>query len=212
MFAGGTDTTTTTIEWAMTELIKHPKIMAKVQAEIRHVAIEKVDFDEDDLMKLNYLKLVIKETLRLHPPLPLLIPRKCKETCQLLGYSIPSGALVLINAWALGRDPEYWSHAEEFIPERFEGSRIDLKGKFFEFIPFGAGRRRCAGMDFGMAVLQIALSRLLLHFDWKLPYGVNPNDVDMREELGAVCRRKKPLSLVPVLRVPLPDVQSSVCV
>ena len=205
MIIGGTDAETFAIEWAMTELIKHPRIMAKVQAEIRHVANEKVDFDEDDLMKLNYLKLVIKETLRLHPPGTLLVPRQCKETCQLLGYSIPSGARVLINAWALGRDPEYWSHAEEFIPERFEGSSIDLKGRNFEFIPFGAGRRSCPGMEFGMAVIEIVLARLLLHFDWKLPDGVKPTDVDMTEELGVVCHLKKPLSLVPVLRVPLPS-------
>lgn len=159
MFAGGTDTATTTIEWAMAELIKHPEIMAKVQEEVRHTAIGKVEFDEDDVRKHNYLKLVIKETLRLHPPLPLLLPRQCKETCQVLGYSIPSGARVLINAWALGRDPEYWSDAEEFIPERFEGCSVDVKGNAFEFIQFEAGRRSCPGMEFGTAVTVINLEK-----------------------------------------------------
>jgi cytochrome P450 len=157
-------------------------------------------------MKLNYLKLVIKETMRLHPPVPLLLPRQCKETCQVLGYSIPSGARVLINAWALGRNPEYWSDAEEFIPERFEGSSVDLKGNTFECIPFGAGRRICPGAEFGMAIINIALSSLLLYFDWKLPDNIKPNDIDMTEELGVVCHMKKPLSLVPVLRVPIPDI------
>ncbi|KAJ4820185.1 cytochrome P450 family 71 polypeptide [Rhynchospora pubera] len=206
MFAGGTDTTTTTVEWTMAELVKHPEIMAKVQAEIRHVVGEKTDIDDNDIIKLNYLKLVIKETLRLHPPLPLLIPRQCNETSQILGYSISSGARVIINGWALGRDPENWSDADKFIPERFEGSRVDLKGNNFEFVPFGAGRRSCPGMGFGMAVIEITLSRLLLHFDWKLPDGVKPNDLDMTEEFGVVCHKKSPLSLIPVLRVSLSDV------
>ncbi|KAJ4767486.1 Cytochrome P450 family 71 protein [Rhynchospora pubera] len=206
MFSGGTDTTTTTIEWAMTELIKHPNVMAKVQAEIRHAANEKIKFDENDLVNLNYLKLVIKETLRLHPPVPLLLPRQCKETCQLLGYSIPAGARVVINAWALGRDPNCWNNADEFIPERFEGSSVDFKGNNFEFVPFGAGRRSCPGMEFGMAVIEVALARLLLHFDWKLPDGVTPSEVDMMEQFGAVCHKKNRLSLIPILRFPLPDV------
>ncbi|KAJ4750683.1 Cytochrome P450 [Rhynchospora pubera] len=206
MFAGGTDTTTTTIEWTMAELIKHPEILAKVQAEIRSAASEKIDFNENDLIKLRYLKLVIKEAMRLHPPAPLLLPRQCKDTCEVLGYSIPSGARVLINAWALGRDPEYWTDAEQFIPERFEGSSVDFKGNNLEFVPFGAGKRSCPGMDFATAVVEIVLFKLLLHFDWKLPDGLKPNELDMTEEFGASCRMKKPLSLIPILRVPFSDV------
>ncbi|KAJ3702794.1 hypothetical protein LUZ61_006499 [Rhynchospora tenuis] len=147
MFSGGIDTTATTIEWTMAELVKHPEIMAKVQAEIRHVVGEKTDLNENDIIKLIYLKLVIKETLRLHPPLPLLLPRLCNETSRILGYSIPSGARVIINGWALGRDPESWSDADKFIPERFEEPRVDLKGNNFEFIPFGADSIKLNDLD-----------------------------------------------------------------
>ncbi|KAJ3702778.1 hypothetical protein LUZ61_006483 [Rhynchospora tenuis] len=164
----------------------------------RHYALSNFSF--------SHLKLFIKETLRLHPPVPFLLPRQCKETCQLLGYSIPAGARVVINAWALGRDPNCWNNADEFIPERFEGSSVDFKGNDFEFVPFGAGRRSCPGLEFGMAVIEVAMARLLFHFDWKLPDGIMPSDVDMMEEFGAVCRKKNHLSLILILRFPLPDV------
>ncbi|KAJ4750684.1 cytochrome P450 family 71 polypeptide [Rhynchospora pubera] len=207
MFSGGIDTTATIIEWTMAELMKHPEKMAKVQAEIRQAACENMDFNENDLFKLNYLKCVVKESVRLHPPLPLLLPRQCNEMREVLGYSIPSGARVLINGWALGTDPNYWSDAEKFIPERFEGSSIDFKGNNFEFVQFGAGRRSCPGAEFGMAIIEIILARLLLHFDWKLSDdGIKPNDLDMAEEFAAVLRKKAPLSLVPVLRVSLSNV------
>ncbi|KAJ4794525.1 Cytochrome P450 [Rhynchospora pubera] len=204
MFTGGTDSTSAAIEWIMSELIKNPDTMAKAQSEIRNAQTENIKFDENCP---GYLKLVIKEALRMHPVLPLLIPRLCKETCQLLGYTIPSGARVVINAWALGRDPDYWDDAEKFKPERFENCAADFKGNNLEFVPFGAGRRICPGMDFGLAVVEVALTRLLLHFDWELPNGAKPEDLDMTETYGTVSARKQPLYLIPKLQVPLPDVQ-----
>jgi alpha-guaiene 2-oxidase len=203
MFTGGTDSTSAALEWVISELIKHPEAMAKAQADIRHAATENIMLDEN---APGYLKLVIKETLRMHPVLPLLIPRLCKETRQLLGYTIPSGARVVINTWALGRDPEYWDDAERFIPERFERCNADFKGNNLGYVPFGAGRRICPGMDFGLAAVEVALTRLLLHFDWKLPDGAKPEDLDMTETYGTVSARKEPLYLIPTLRVPLPDV------
>lgn len=186
----------------MTELIKHPAIMAKAQKEIRQAASENTKFDVNSF---SYLKQVIKETLRLHPPAPLLLPRLCKENCQVLGYTIPSGARVVVNAWALGRNPDCWNNPEEFDPGRFEASAIDFKGKNYEFVPFGAGRRICPGLEFGVAVVEEALARFLLHFDWKLPVGMKPDDVDMTETLGLVSAKKEPLCLTPILQVPLPD-------
>jgi cytochrome P450 len=203
VFLGGTDTSATTITWAMTELIKNPEVMAKAQTEIRQAASDNTNFDKNTL---SYLQLVMKETLRLHPPGPLLAPRLCKESCQVLGYTIPSGARMVINAWALGRNPDYWNNPDEFKPERFITNAIDFKGKDFEFVPFGAGRRMCPGLKFGMTLVEEALASLLLHFDWKLPDGLKPEDVDVTETFGLVAAKKKPLYLVPTLRVPLPDV------
>ncbi|XP_078165716.1 desmethyl-deoxy-podophyllotoxin synthase-like isoform X1 [Carex rostrata] len=203
VFLGGTDSSSTIITWAMAELIKHPDLMAKAQTEIRQAAIDNTNIDENTL---GYLQCVIKETMRMHTPGPLLIPRLCKESCQVLGYTIPTGARIVINAWALGRNPEYWNDPDEFKPERFETSSIDFKGQNFEFLPFGAGRRICPGLKFGLTVVELGLARLLLHFDWQLPDGMKPEDVDMTETFGVAATKKEPLYLVPTLRVPLRDV------
>ncbi|KAJ4807306.1 Cytochrome P450 [Rhynchospora pubera] len=200
VFAGA-ESTAITITWAMSELIKHPEVMEKVQAEIRHAGSENNKLDENSL---SYLKLVIKETLRMHPPGPLLAPRQCMKSCQILGYTIPSGARLVVNAWALGRNSQYWNDPEEFKPERFETLSIDFKGQNFEFVPFGAGRRMCPGLEFGMAVVEEALASLLLHFDWKLPDGMEPEDLDMTETLAMDAAKKEPLYLIPTLRIPLP--------
>ncbi|KAJ4821360.1 cytochrome P450 family 71 polypeptide [Rhynchospora pubera] len=204
IFFAGTESSSSTIEWAMSELMRHPAVMKKVQAEVRQAMREKTHIDENALLELSYVKLVIKETLRLHPPVSL-IPRLCKETCKLLGYTIPSGTHVLINAWALGRDVQYWADAEEFKPERFEQGGTDFRGDNCEFVPFGAGRRICPGLHFGMAIMETALAHILFHFDWELPDGVGEKDLDMTERFGGTIARKEPLYLVPLLRVPLPD-------
>ncbi|XP_078154077.1 desmethyl-deoxy-podophyllotoxin synthase-like [Carex rostrata] len=205
IFNGGTETTATTITWAMAELITHPDVMAKAQTEIRQLASKSSD-ENTNTNSLSYLQLVIKETLRMHPAAPLLAPRLCKESCEVLGYTIPTGARMVINAWAQGRNPEYWNDPDEFKPERFEtsGTGIDFKGKNFEFVPFGAGRRICPGLKFGVMMVEDALTNLLLHFDWQLPDGMKAEDVDMTENFGIVAAKKKPLYLVPTLRVPLP--------
>jgi cytochrome P450 len=131
LFLGGTATTATTITRAMTELIKHPETMSKVQKEIRQNSSDITNCGKNTY---SYLQLVIKETLRLHPPGPLLILRQCKESCQVLGYTIPSGARVAINAWSLGRNPNYWNDPNKFKPERFETANIDFYGHNFEFV------------------------------------------------------------------------------
>ncbi|KAJ4745377.1 Cytochrome P450 [Rhynchospora pubera] len=202
VFFAGAETAASTIIWALAELIRNPEVMAKAQKEIRRSAREDSKIDES---ALGYVELVIKETLRMHPPTPLLLPRQCRESCEILGYTIPSGARVLVNAWSLGRNPEYWNDPQKFIPERFENSTVDFVGQNFEFVPFGAGRRICPGLEFGVAMVEDALSRILLHFDWELPNGMKPEDLDMTETFGITAAKKEPLYLVPTLRVPLPD-------
>lgn len=197
IFIAGTDSSVTVIEWAMAEMMKNPRVMEKAQAEVRQAFDKNGNVDEIGLHELQYLKLVVKETLRLHTPLPLLLPRECGERCKILGYDIPKGSKVIVNAWAIARDPRYWNDAESFYPERFLDSSIDYKGNYFEYIPFGAGRRICPGMLFGMANIELPLAQLLFHFNWKLPNGEQNNDLDMAENFGGSVRRKNDLFLVP---------------
>ncbi|XP_059301921.1 cytochrome P450 71D7-like [Lycium ferocissimum] len=195
--AGGTDTSSKIIIWALLEMMKNPNIMANAQSEVRQVFQEKKNYDEGDLEKSKYLKLAIKETLRLHPPIPL-VPKECKEQTDIDGYTIRCKTNVLVNIWALGRDPESWDDPESFIPERFENSSINFMGNHYEFIPFGAGRRSCPGMLFGLAAIEVALAQLLHHFEWQLPYGTNPQDLDMTETPGLTAAKQKDLYLVAV--------------
>lgn len=204
MFAGGTETTANTIEWAISELVLRPETMQRAQKEVREAMKEKGYIEENDVPQFNYIHQVVKETLRLHPPFPLLFPRVGQQTTEILGYTFPAGTRVLLNVWALGRDSRYWKDAESFKPERFEeGVNREFKGNDFEFLPFGGGRRMCAGMTFGLTTLELALSQLLFHFDWSLPKGMKLEDVDMTETFGASASRKINLHLVPSLHYPL---------
>ncbi|XP_004505028.1 cytochrome P450 736A117-like [Cicer arietinum] len=193
MFAAGTDTTYTVLEWAMAELLKHPIVMQKLQDEVRNVVGNKTQVTEEDLVNMKYLNAVIKETLRLHIPVPLLIPRKSMEDIKVNGYDIAAGTQVIVNAWAIARDPSIWDEPLEFKPERFMNSSIDFKGFDFELIPFGAGRRGCPGLLFAIAVNELVLANLVYYFDWKLPNGVAGKDLDMSESVGLTCHRKYPL-------------------
>ncbi|XP_038977072.1 alpha-humulene 10-hydroxylase-like [Phoenix dactylifera] len=145
----------------MAELMRHPEIMEKVQAEVRQALKGKARIEEEDINKFHYMKLVIQESLRLHQPGPLLLPRVCRETCQVDGYNIPAGSRIIVNAWAAATDPRYWEDPESFRPERFDGSSVDYKGGNFEYMPFGAGRRICPAMTFGLAQVEMALANLL---------------------------------------------------
>nr|CAB3471980.1 unnamed protein product [Digitaria exilis] len=205
LFGAGSKTAAITLQWAMSELIRHPEMMKKAQDEVSNILNGKPRVTEDDLGEMKYLKLVIKETLRLHPAAPLLIPREARETCKVLGYDVPKGTRVLVNAWAIGRDPKYWDDAEEFKPERFESGAIDYKGMNFEYIPFGAGRRICPGILFAQANMELVLASLLYHFDWKVEAGLEPTELDMTEQMGLTIKRKNDLRLYPIVRVPPPQ-------
>uniref|UniRef100_A0ACD5UIZ7 Uncharacterized protein n=1 Tax=Avena sativa TaxID=4498 RepID=A0ACD5UIZ7_AVESA len=206
MFAGGSETAATTLQWTMSELVRNPRVMRKAQDEVRRVLAGQPKVTEASLADLSYMRVVIKESLRLHPPAPLLLPRECRsDGCRVLGFDVPKGTMVLVNAWAISRDPAHWDAAEEFLPERFErGDAVDFKGSDMEYTPFGAGRRMCPGMAFGLANLELALAGLLYHFDWEMHGGADVGELDMTEEMGVTVRRRHDLKLVPVVRVPVP--------
>ncbi|XVF54573.1 hypothetical protein PTKIN_Ptkin05aG0192000 [Pterospermum kingtungense] len=198
MFIGGTDTTSTTTEWLMAELLKHPNIMMMVQHEVRNVVGKKSKVDVNDINRMEYLKCIVKETLRLHPPVPFLVPRKTTASVKLRGFDIPSDVTVFINLFAIQRDPDWWEKPEEFIPERFENSPVDYKGQDFQFIPFGCGRRGCPGMQFGVASVEYVIANLLYWFDWKLPDTEIAENLDMGEVYGLTVNKKLPLRVVPI--------------
>ncbi|KAI3752590.1 hypothetical protein L2E82_24624 [Cichorium intybus] len=196
VFSAGTDTASTNMEWVMSELVRNPRVLKKAQAEVRGALNGKNEVHEADIQGLKYLKMVIKESMRLHPSLPLLLPRECRESCEIDGYVIPVKTKVIVNAWALARDPEYWHDAECFLPERFEDSCYDFKGSNMEYLPFGAGRRICPGILFGVANVELVLASLLYHFNWELPNGMIIGDLDMNETFGSSIRRKTSLQLI----------------
>ncbi|CAI0629334.1 unnamed protein product [Linum tenue] len=198
IFFGGTHTSSVTIEWVMSELMRNPEEMEKAQKEVRRVFDGKGKaVDEASIDELHYMKLIVRETLRLHPPLPLLVPRESRETIVIKGYQIPAKTKVAINAWAIGRDPAYWIEPDKFMPERFVNSPVNYNGDDFQLLPFGAGRRMCPGVKTGMAIVHLAVANLLYHFDWKLPNEMKPEDLDMTEVFGIVVGRKNDLHLIP---------------
>nr|XP_004304108.2 PREDICTED: cytochrome P450 71D9-like [Fragaria vesca subsp. vesca] len=182
IFTAGSETSATTVDWTMSEMIKNPRIMKKAQDEVREVFNRTQQVNETSIREMKYLKLVIQEALRLHPPAPLLLPRECGERCEIDGYEIPVKTKVIVNAWAIGRDPNYWSEPETFNPERFIDSSGEYQGTNFDYIPFGAGRRMCPGILYGLANVELPLAMLLYHFDWSLPNGMNNEDLEMTEE------------------------------
>ncbi|KAJ6803407.1 cytochrome P450 71A1-like [Iris pallida] len=203
MIVGATDTISTSLEWAMAELVKNPKAMKRAQEEVREAAgggAEKVA--EEDVERTEYLKAVIKETLRLHPPLPLLIPRETtREVVLRGGYEIPAGTRVVVNAWAIGRDPRSWEEPEGFFPDRFLlGCSVDFRGHDFGLIPFGSGRRGCPGAELAAVTLEVTLAHLLHEFDWALPGGMKGELLDIAETPGLTVHKKSDLILVPISR------------
>ncbi|KAI7754803.1 hypothetical protein M8C21_018802 [Ambrosia artemisiifolia] len=195
-YTAGTDTTATVLEWTFTELLKHPKALKKAQDEVRMVFNGKQQINQEDIDNLKYLKAVFKETLRLHPPIPTLVPRVASQDVKVMGFDITKGTRVIVNAWAIARDPKVWDDANEFRPERFLDCNIDFRGRDFDLIPFGAGRRGCPGVAFAMATNENLLANLLHKFDWELPNGEKEDDLDMNEKPGLTIRKKVPLLAV----------------
>ncbi|KAL0863560.1 hypothetical protein Bca101_042678 [Brassica carinata] len=199
ILVGGIDTSAYTTTWVMTHLVTNPSVMKKVQDEVRKVIKHKDDITKEDIERLEYLKIVIKETLRINPLLPLLVSREALKDLKIGGYDIPKKTWIHINVWAVHRNPSVWKDPDAFIPERFMDKEIDHRGLNFELLPFGSGRRMCPGMGMGLALVYLTLINLLYRFDWKLPYGMEANDVDLEESYGLVCPKKVPLELIPVI-------------
>lgn len=203
LFTGGTDTSSTTIEWAMNELLKQPHLIEKATEELDRVIGKERWVEEDDYAKLPFMEAIIKETLRLHPLATLLAPHYAIEDCNIAGYDISKGTTVFVNVWSIGRDPKYWDAPEEFIPERFLGKDIDMKGQNFALLPFGAGRRRCPGYNLGLKLVRSILANLLHGFNWKLPHDVKPEDICMEEFYGLTTHPRTPLAMIPEPRLPI---------
>ncbi|KAJ0241957.1 hypothetical protein HA466_0212990 [Hirschfeldia incana] len=200
IFLAGVNTSAITLAWAMTELIRNPRVMNKVQDEIRTTLGDKKErLTEDDLSQLHYFKLVVKETLRLHPAAPLLLPRETMSEIKIQGYDIPAKSQMIINVYSIARDPKVWTNPNEFSPDRFLESSIDYKGLDFELLPFGSGRRICPGMMMGIANVEMGLLNLLYFFDWGLPEGKTVNDVDLEETGSIIVSKKATLELVPFI-------------
>ncbi|KAF9623861.1 hypothetical protein IFM89_005446 [Coptis chinensis] len=194
---GGTTTVALAIEWTMTELMKNPEDLMRVQRELSEVVGQDRRVQESDLDELTYLKCVIKETLRLHPPIPLLL-HETSEDAEVVGYYIPARTRVVINSWAIGRDKTAWDDPEAFNPSRFlNKGAAGFKGNNFEFIPFGSGRRSCPGMNLGHYAVQLAVAHLLHCFSWELPNGMKPSDLDVNDLFGLSAPRESRLVAVP---------------
>ncbi|CAN1795800.1 2-methylbutanal oxime monooxygenase [Linum perenne] len=198
IFVGGIDTSAVTTIWAMSELIKNPRVMKKAQSEIREiVGPNQKRVEGRDLDKFKYLELIMRETFRKQPPVPLLIPHYCVKHCKIGGYDILPGTQVLVNTYSLGRDPKCWVDPETFYPERFEGSDVDYRGSHFELVPFGAGRRICPGLAMGTTAVKYTLSNLLYHYDFELPGGMKLEDFPLEAVGGITVHNKHDLIVIP---------------
>ncbi|GAB4848501.1 hypothetical protein Ancab_003206 [Ancistrocladus abbreviatus] len=203
---GGTETVASAIEWAMAELIQSPEDMKLIQQELADVVGLHRRVEETDLDKLTYFRCAIKETLRLHPPIPLLL-HETAEDAEVAGYFIPARSRVMINAWAIGRDKDSWTDPESFRPSRFlNQSAPDFKGSNFEFIPFGSGRRSCPGMQLGLYALEMTVANLVHCFTWELPDGMKPSELSMDDVFGLTAPRASRL-----IAVPSPRLLCSIC-
>lgn len=201
---GGTETVASAIEWAMSELMRSPDDLKKVQQELTNVVGLHRRVEESDFDKLTYLKCALKETLRLHPPIPLLL-HETAEDAEVAGYHIPAKSRVIINSWAIGRDENSWDDPDTFKPSRFLKEGVpDFKGNNFEFLPFGSGRRSCPGMQLGLYALEMAVAHLAHSFNWELPDGMKPSEVDTNDVFGLTAPRAIRLIAVPSPRLLCP--------
>lgn len=182
----------------MTEVLSNPFAIAKAKEELEQVIGKGKIVEESDLSKLPYLSCIVKETLRIHPSIPFLVPRKVYNQVKIDNYIIPEGTQVLVNAWAIGRDSNIWEDSMKFKPERFLTSELDIRGQDFELIPFGAGRRICPGLPLAIRMIPMMLGSLLNNFDWKIDNGIRCEELDMTERFGITLQKAKPLYAVPI--------------
>lgn len=200
MFIAGTDTSSSTVEWGMAEILRKPEVYKKVVAEIDSVVGKSRLVEEADIPKMPYFQAAVKEAFRLHPGVPLLIPRRTSEATEVMGYSVPKHCIVFVNVWGMARDPKVWGpDAAEFKPERFLGTDIDVKGQDFEVLPFGTGRRSCVGMPLGHRMVHFSLASLLHAFEWNFPKDMLHDD---GEKTAITLQKARGLTGVPRPRLP----------
>ncbi|XP_028801107.1 cytochrome P450 CYP736A12-like [Neltuma alba] len=198
LLSGAIDTSVTVSLWVFSELLKNPRVMKKLQHELENIVGKSNLVDEVDLPRLTYLDMVVKETSRLHPVGPLLLPRVSTEDITINGYYIRNKSRVIVNVWAIGRDPKIWSdNVEAFYLERFLNSNVDLQGKDFQLIPFGSGQIGCPGMQLGLIDVKLVIAQLMHCFNWELPQGVSPDEVDMTKKFGLLIPRANLLVALP---------------
>ncbi|TKY51483.1 Geraniol 8-hydroxylase [Spatholobus suberectus] len=198
LFIAGSDTSGSTSEWAMAELLRNPEVMQKAREELIRVIGTSNEVKESDISRLPYIQAIVKETLRLHPPVPLLLPYVAGHDVEVSGYTIHKGNQVLINAWSIGRNPQFWDDPLLFQPERFLRSNIDFKGRDFVYLPFGAGRRICPGLPLANRMITLMLAAFVHSFKWELPQGVTPQTLDMSEQYGITLKKLSPLCAIPI--------------
>lgn len=198
LFVAGVDTTSSTIEWAMAELLHNPEKIAKARDELEKVLGKDGFVQELDISKFPFLQAIVKETFRLHPPGPFLVPHKAETVVEMCGFTVPKNAQILVNVWAMGRDPSIWTDPNIFLPERFLEHTTDFKGQDFELIPFGAGRRICPGLPLANKMVHLMLASLVHCFHWRLADEMKPEDINMSETFGITLHRSEPLRAIPI--------------
>ncbi|KAH0679729.1 hypothetical protein KY284_020814 [Solanum tuberosum] len=202
MIFRGTDTTALLTEWVMAELVLHPEVQNKLRQEVDNVTMGKVVTDVD-VVRMPYLQAVIKETLRVHPPGPLLSWARLSTSDVRLsnGMVVPSHTTAMVNMWAITHDSDVWKNPLEFKPERFVvsegGVNVDVRGADLRLAPFGAGRRVCPGKNLGLVTVMLWVAKLVQHFEF-VEDGAHP--VDLGEVLKLSCEMKNPLTVVAMQR------------
>ncbi|KAF4377561.1 hypothetical protein G4B88_006841 [Cannabis sativa] len=191
LLLAGTDTSAVTLEWTMSNLLNHPHVLQKLKDELDSQIGQQQLVDESDLSKLPYLQNVISETLRLYPAAPLLVPHYSSNDCTISGFDVPRDTIVLVNAWAIHRDPKLWEDAEIFKPERFENiGKGSENGEGYKLMPFGLGRRSCPGIGLAQRVVGLTLGSLIQCFEWER---VSEEKIDMSENKGLTMPKLVPL-------------------
>jgi cytochrome P450 len=201
LILAGTDTTTVTMTWSLSLLLNNGEALKKAQQELDVQIGRERQVNESDMKNLVYLQAILKETMRLYPAAPLSVPHESMEDCTLAGYHVPTGTRLLVNLSKLHRDPRVWSDPNEFRPERFLTTHLDVdaRGQHFEFIPFGTGRRGCAGISLALQVMQLTLATLLHAFEISTP---SNEPVDMTEKVGLTNMKTTPLEVHLTPRLP----------
>lgn len=202
----GTDTSSSAMQWAMAELINRPQCFNRLRDEVVSVVGCTRLVKESDIPNLPYLRAVIRETLRMHPSAPLII-RECGEDCAVNGSLVKGGSRVLVNVYAIMRDPDIWAQPDEFVPERFLDSsnerigehQMEFKGQNFRFLPFGSGRRGCPGASLAMLMMHATVGSLVQCFDWEVKDGAGK--VDLRQGPGFAAEMAKPLVCYPTIHI-----------